>query len=180
MQLKLYHNLLLRLIQSSIVLLLLYLTGRMFYFNSTISEPRGYYFAYSSTHYSIGDMVLICINNKHYINVLKQLGLPTSQSTPCPQNMPFLLKKIVAKAGDTINITNYGIVINNQSKPYPQSQALEQYKNIQLLSQANGTFLLKANEYFMLGETPHSYDSRYFGVVYESQIFAKAVLLLRR
>ena len=170
-------RLLLSCIRSSIVLLIVVLSCRLIYFNTTASEIRGYYFAYPALHYNVGDLVLVCVSKTSYVKVLRQLGLPFDYSSPCPGYMPFLLKRIVAVAYDEVNITKLGIIINHNLRPYPHSQALESYRGINLLNQLPHKFRLKAGEYFLLGETTHSYDSRYFGVVQRAQIYRKAFLL---
>jgi signal peptidase I len=162
------------LIKILLLWLCFYSLATSIYLNVTQSERLGYYFAYKWFDYHIGDIVLICLDNTKYSNVLHSLGLGATQND-CPNHMPFLLKRIVATSGDIVRITNSGVYINNNL--YKDSKPLGRYKGINLLAQADGVITLKPHEYFLLGETPTSYDSRYFGVVYQQQIYKKASFL---
>jgi signal peptidase I len=144
------------------------------YFNPTISETKGYYLTYPNQEYHKGDIVLLCVVNQKQLQILHRLKLPYSQEA-CPYNAPYLLKRIVATAGDQVMISEAGIVINGSL--YPHSVGLTKYKDILLSPLSSGSFSLKADEYFMLGQTPHSYDSRYFGPISKQQIYRKAILI---
>ena len=144
------------------------------YKNVTQSEPLGYYFVWTGWTYNVNDLVLVCLNDMVYENVLHRLGLPYIKNE-CQHNTPFLLKRIVAISGDEVLITNDGVYINNRY--YNNSKQLLQYHNINLLPQFKRRFILKKNEFFLLGDTPTSYDSRYFGVIKQSQIYKKTLLL---
>ena len=151
-----------------------YILNNSIYRNITNSEPLGYYFVWNKPKYNTHDLVLVCVNERLYSNVLHQLGVPKI-SGECKNNMPFLLKKIVAQSGDTIVVTTDGIYIN--SALYKNSKAIAQYHGINLYPQKDRVFKLKKDEFFLMGETPTSYDSRYIGVVKLSQIYKRAVFI---
>lgn len=144
------------------------------YNNVSKSEPVGYYFAYPWYQYKVNDLVLVCINDKKYLQVLRRLNLPYV-SDECENKVPYLLKRIVAVGGDSVKIIDAGVEINN--KLYPNSKGILKHKDVNLLPQAFNMIKLKKNQFFLLGETPTSYDSRYFGVVTESQIYKKVLFL---
>ncbi|MBY0379170.1 MAG: signal peptidase I, partial [Burkholderiales bacterium] len=86
-----------------------------------------------------------------------------------------LIKKIVAINGDIVKIEASGIWVNDEL--LPNSKAIYTHNGIKLSPQQLQILRLKANEYFMLGKTNTSYDSRYFGIVKAKQIAKKAILM---
>lgn len=155
----------------------LYIFMAHIFFNPTISLRRGYYFAYQSQHYSVGDTVLICVVTDKYVRVLRQLHLPVVTDA-CANGTPYLLKRIVAVGGDRVLIDIQGVSVNGELQP--NSRALNAYQQIHLLPSAFAQYELGANQFFVLGETAHSYDSRYFGVLIKSQIMGIAWLIWPR
>lgn len=137
-------------------------------FNPSISMTRGYYFTYSIIHPKRHDTVLICVWDKSHTQVMHKLGLPYKKGE-CPDNTPYLLKQIVATEGDEINVSSDGVQVNNYL--YPNSRTLSMSKQINLLPTKFGDFRLGHNEYFVLGVSPHSYDSRYYGIINRAQIY---------
>ena len=158
-----------------IYILLCILVSKFICINTTKSEPLGVYLKYTTNAYNVGDLVLLCVDDDQYIQVMKRLGLSVTNNE-CQHNTPFLLKQIVAKVGDVVNIGMDGITINGVH--YKYSQALISYNNIALLPQLHKHFILKENQFMLLGKTPHSYDSRYFGVVNLHQIKYKVKPLI--
>jgi len=144
--------------------------------NTTYSEPRGYYLYYTSTDYAIGDQVLICLENNKYIEVLKQLKIMHFATNRCKSGLPYLVKTIIAKTGDNVTINGVGIMVNGHM--YPNSKVVERVHGVNLLPQAFGSYKLTSNQFFVLGSSKNSYDSRYFGVVYKNQIKGKALFLM--
>lgn len=159
-----------------ILWLLCYLVSSSIYHNVTKSEKLGYYFAYPAFAYKNGDLVLLCINDARYVNVMRQLGLrPVHDNDKCIGNMPYLLKKIIAVPGDIVNITSKGISVNNLL--YRNSRSITLYKGVNLMPQKYQQFTLHSGEFFVLGEVATSFDSRYFGVVHVEQIAKKALFI---
>lgn len=143
-------------------------------FNPSISEPRGYYFMYSSKNYKKGDIVLICLEEYKYIEILHKFRLPFDNNN-CGMKTPYLLKTIVASDGDVIVNNKNGLVINGIQQR--NSIALDNYNRINLYPLKKRRFKLQINQFFVLGNTPHSYDSRYFGIIKKEQIQSKAYLI---
>lgn len=153
------------------------ITSQYVYFNPTVSVARGYYFVYKAIKYNTNDLVLVCILDERSINILHQLGLPYMANEGC--KLPFLLKRIAAKSGDIVVVGAKGIKINNLLQP--NTVAIRRYHNIDLNKLVPNTkYRLAKGDYFLLGNTSNSYDSRYFGVVTESAIYYKALLLWAR
>lgn len=164
-------------ISSLLILCGIYIVSRYIYFNPTSSESRGYYFVYKPHTFEINDLVLVCVRDMRSINVLHQFGLPYTADKGC--HLPFLLKKIVAKNSDTIEIGDRGVIINNILQP--NTMAIKRYKNIWLNPLSEGIkYKLGKNDCFLLGQGNNSYDSRYFGVVNTADLQYKAILFWPR
>ncbi len=146
--------------------------------NISISEPIGYYLKLPIIgEIKRGNKYLICLNDRKYVSILKQLGLPSTESQ-CKYNSPYLIKQVAGIPGDIVEITMRGITINN--KLQPNSMSFIQAYRISLYPLPIGDkFVLKHDEYFMLGITPHSVDSRYFGVIKQDQFYKQTILIFR-
>lgn len=153
-----------------------YLFFSNIYFNPTVSEPQGYYFIYKSSTIKRGDQVLFCVDDATSINIMHQLKLPYEET--CKLHTPYLLKTIVAVPGDTITINKFGVYINNNLRP--NSISFKSYHNLKLNPLSDRKLKLKNHEYFVLGQTLTSYDSRYFGIIKAHQIKFRAILLWPR
>jgi conjugative transfer signal peptidase TraF len=137
--------------------------------NITTSEPLGWYWLSSPDPVQVGKIYTIKVP-ADFLLLVKQLGYKS--------NAKALFKKVVAKDGDIIKVTEDGILIND--KLMPNSQSIEVFKGILLHPLPIGhKRKLKDNEYFVLGETKNSFDSRYFGVVNGVDIKNEAYLILR-
>ena len=145
-----------------------------FIYNPSVSLIKGYYFTYPIIEPKLHGIVLLCIWDESHVEVLHQLGLPY-KSGECRNNTPYLMKQIVAKEGDEIRVSEDGVRVNNYL--YKNSRVVQKSRQINLLPIRFGGFKLKRNEYFVLGVTPHSYDSRYFGVINREQIYRGAKLV---
>lgn len=144
--------------------------------NISISEPTGYYLKLPINKIEHGKRYMICLNDQKYILILKKLGLP-SASNECPHNSPYLIKQVAAVPNDTVDITESGILVNgiyqNNSKQFKKA------RGVNLEPIAIGFHkTLGYDEYFMLGITPNSVDSRYFGIVKREQFIKRTVLLM--
>ena len=136
---------------------------------------RGYYFTYPAFNYALGDIVLFCVNDVPQVAIMHSLGLPYSEDQ-CAYRMPYLMKKVIAVPGDWVQINESGIAVNGYL--YPKSKAIVKHGSIQLKRALYTKFKLKLGQYFVLGISEHSYDSRYLGVINMGQVYRKAFLLL--
>ncbi|WP_440617200.1 signal peptidase I [Cysteiniphilum sp. 6C5] len=131
----------------------------------TPSMPEGWYFTYPVADYHKGDNVVFIPNQQteHYILTRKWL----------PRNIP-LLKKIVGVPGDLLCIKGQNVYINEQwiGKIYQTDGKGNMLPVFQFCGK------IPKGRYFMQGvANPHSFDSRYYGLVDKSQIMSKAVKL---
>jgi len=169
-----------RLIKLAIIYLLL-LTGvvifaeKAIYKNSSMSEPIGYYLALPGMPVHAGDLVLTCITNNEYKHVFNELGLKDLPGE-CSNGLPYLIKRIVAASGDKVEVVKAGILIN--SNLYLNSKQFTEGRGIKLNPLPVGySHVLSEDEYFMLGNSTHSVDSRYFGVIKKNDIYRRAILI---
>ena len=138
-------------------------------YNITISEPIGWYWLNQADKVAVGKLYTIKLDDR-YMQLLRRLGYSSDSVT--------LLKRVVAEAGDKVEVTADGVVVN--AKLLPNSKAVAVFKGVLLNPLPIGfKYKLKNNEYFMLGETPHSFDSRYFGVIQQTAIINNAQLIVK-
>jgi len=88
----------------------------------------------------------------------------------CPDGYQPLLKRIVAKAGDLVIFDEKrGVEVNGEvlkdSKPSGKDSAGRPLTHF-----PSGMASLQPGEYWVMGDHPMSFDSRYFGPVNSSQI----------
>jgi type IV secretory pathway protease TraF len=160
----------------AIVLFVHYCSSYIKYtYNNTTSEKPGLYILYPA-RISSNNIYQICLDDfkESYIKTMMKLGLTASVSCNNPQIS--LLKTIVALPGDLVQITNFGVMINN--KLLPTSTGIRIYKNIELNPLPIGyERKLQDNEYWLYGFGATSYDSRYYGPVNPNNIKNKAILV---
>lgn len=82
-----------------------------------------------------------------------------------------VLKKIVAIEGDIVEVKDYNIYINGEK--------MGKIVKLKGLTEnlANSRKVLSKNEFFLMGETPDSFDSRYFGTVKRNEIISEVKLV---
>ncbi|RUT37851.1 signal peptidase I [Paenibacillus anaericanus] len=82
----------------------------------------------------------------------------------------FLVKRVVAEPGDTVEIREHKLLVNGQSQDEP-------YTDVQIQDSDIKPLTLGENEYFVMGDNRHagrSKDSRSFGSVKSEQIVGRA------
>jgi conjugative transfer signal peptidase TraF len=144
--------------------------------NISISEPLGYYLKLPIGKIKKGNRYLICIDDQKYIDIMHKLGLP-KVSGECPFNSPYVLKQVAGVPGDRVDISESGVSINNVW--LTNTRGVAEHKGILLLPIPSGySHVLTRNEYFMLGITMTSYDSRYFGIVHSEQFRNRVIYFM--
>ena len=132
------------------------LFGHRLIINRTHSLPVGLYYC-SDVPIKKGSIVLF--KPDHSIRP-QQLGFDRGYET---RELP-LLKRVVALAGDVVSVSSSGVSVNGQllpnSAPLVHDEAGRQLVMAQL-----DQFRLRPDEAFLMGVTPTSWDSRYFGPV---------------
>lgn len=115
-----------------------------------------------------GTYVLLCPPQVGVIDEARRRGyLPYGF---CPGNYGYLMKKVFATAGDTVNIGDAGVSVNDQllpfSVPLKQDAAGRQLPRYQA-----SHFVIGNSELLLMSDVSStSFDGRYFGPVNRSQI----------
>lgn len=97
-----------------------------------------------------------------------------------PGNKKYI-KRAIGLPNETVTIKDGKVYIKNSSnQPVPDNQPLlEAYLDSSVVTEPDGSWNLKSNEYFLMGDNrPNSNDSRYFGPVEQRFIFGHATLIL--
>ncbi len=143
--------------------------------NLTASMPKGFYFLVSKDRVVAGDLVSSCISSD-------AIDLPTykernyiAKSNVCDSGLAEEIKPVVAIEGDSILITKVGVLVNDHlidnSELYDFDSNGRPINHLPI----GWFYTLKKNEYFLLSNhIKRSLDSRYYGVVNESNIRKKA------
>ena len=90
----------------------------------------------------------------------EQLGFDRGYEAP---EMP-LLKRVVALAGDVVSISSSGVTINGELLPNSAPLSHDEAGRPLAMAQLDH-FTLGTDQAFLMGVTPSSWDSRYFGPV---------------
>ena len=91
------------------------------------------------------------------------------KSIACPDGAAPLVKPIAARPGDTVLVTDKGIVVNG--KQFPHSAALElDGAGRKLKPWLSGTYAVAPNELWVVSTYRGSYDSRYMGPIRRDQV----------
>lgn len=158
-----------------LIFILLFLINEHLVVNYSKSARSGYYFIYNYHNYKRGDLVLVCIDDNKYTDILIKLGIIIDTNSICKFNMPMLLKKIVAVPNDRVGINRYGVFVNGNL--IDNSNVFSEVRNIKLLPQTIKT-ILQDGQYIVLGNTKTSFDSRYFGIIKKQDIKYHALFVL--
>lgn len=137
------------------------------YKNVTPSLKLGYYIGIP-LFYKIkkNDLIIFCLQNTIYINNLKKLHL--IMNNQCDNKMPYFIKRVLAITKDKVSINESGIYLNNQL--VNQTKPLKYLYGQTLIHTNIVNYILKDNEFIVVGDIDSSYDSRYFGIINKKDI----------
>ncbi len=144
--------------------------------NVSASLPLGTYLSVPYVVLTKNNYYELCITDNQYVDIMAKLGL--SKINRCDNGYSSILKELVGVPGDVISITKNGVLINN--KLILDSSSVSEIRSINLYPQQIGSFVLKSNEYWFMGESKNSYDSRYFGKVTMQEIKSEVFLLWKK
>jgi len=134
--------------------------------NASASTPRGLYRVYPGASFQRGDSVVAWLAEP-YRSIAARRGY-------LPRGVP-LVKRIAAVPGDRVCAKGAMISINGKMAAVR--------KSLDALGRALPAWCgcrdLAAAEYLLLGESPWSFDGRYFGTTDKRDIIGPAVLLWR-
>ncbi|RTL11784.1 MAG: conjugative transfer signal peptidase TraF [Neisseriaceae bacterium] len=144
------------------------------YYNHTTSMPLGFYWVHKHKFTpKQNQLVLVCLTNKEYRELaISRQYLPTSNN--CDGVEP-MLKRIAGISGDALLATPLGITINGRL--ISNTRILNQDGLLRKMSSRLQVGIIPKGYYLVLGDSPMSFDSRYYGLVPESNIIATAYKL---
>lgn len=157
------------------------------YFNTSDSLPYGLYRAYYRNDVQVGffaleqvgvvqplplkhgSLVLVCLpqavaplaRERNYVN-----------SGKCPANTAPVGKHVVARAGDRVMIDAAGVQVNGALLPHSAPVARDATGAPMPRAGLIAPYVLGTGEYLVLNFIASSFDSRYFGVVHDTDIVA--------
>ena len=141
-----------------------------FTYNVTNSLRKGIYFKKFFPEYKKNNLVLFELDKK-YLKYLE--NFPNKNKL----KKIYLIKRIVGVCGDKIENRNGGIFINGEKKgEIFKIKGLNENKNINKSIKTEESYVLKKDEFFVMGDTPTSFDSRYFGLVAGKSIKGKLAI----
>jgi conjugative transfer signal peptidase TraF len=127
----------------------------------TDSVPRGAYIREPATTPVRGDFVFVCIDVKTINDAVNRGVLPAfllaGGHGDCPNGVLPIVKRVVAVAGDRVDVSDNGISVNGSmiAESAPLSRAA--------MGMRPGSRVLSPDELWLAGRGPRSWDSRYFG-----------------
>lgn len=139
-------------------------SSAQFVWNATASAPAGLY-RIERLGWQTGDRVAILPVDTLAADLDRRGVLPGGK---------LLIKRVVAAAGDSVCRHDGTVFVNGEAI----AQAKSSDSTGGPLPSWQGCRSLNAGEVFLLGDTPASYDGRYFGVTRASEIIGRADMLL--
>ncbi|MDA8232789.1 MAG: conjugative transfer signal peptidase TraF [Magnetospirillum sp.] len=140
--------------------------------NVTESMPRGLWRITPMTREPrAGDVVAFCPTDTAPFRLAKERDyIPGGH---CPDGYTPVIKPIAATAGDRINVTSLGVIINGT--PIPNTApATRDSAGRPLFPQIGSVTVPAGSLWFLATRVPNSYDSRYFGAVPATAIIGHA------
>ncbi len=126
----------------------------------------------SSMDPTFKDKEMILWNKNSYLSKKPERGDIVVINYPGDPKHKKYVKRIVGLPGERIDIHNGELYVNKQKRS-------EFYLLPGISSEPDGTWILKGNEYFTLGDNrPNSNDSRYFGPVEARFILGRTISII--
>lgn len=128
--------------------------------NTTASMPQGIYLIrHGAAMPQRGNLVVICPSASVLVVAIPRQYL---RPGPCPGNVEPLLKEVAAVPGDTVGVSDAGVVVNGRSLPNSLRVAGD-CRGRSLPRIASGRYRLGRGSLWLYAPVTRSYDSRYFG-----------------
>lgn len=105
------------------------------------------------------------------------VGVPVAL-TACGEGGTRVIKRYLAGPGDVVEFVKEGVRVNGV--PVPESAARNTLRDGRPAHPLLGTHRLASDEVWLHGTAPHSYDSRYFGPVHQSNLGVGSYTLVWR
>lgn len=136
-----------------------------FIINLTPSINTGIYKIEEISEIKKGDIVTFNVDEDLY-NFMLERGY-------IDKKIKGFIKKVAGMEGDEIEVGEHLIINKKIKKKLPKKDTLGRD-----LPLKEGKYILKKDEYFMLGDNARSFDSSYMGIIRKDQIKSKAELMI--
>lgn len=144
---------------SGILLLLLKIFGLRI--NTSNSIPAGLWWKVKKP-VEKGDYVIFCPPDTPVFHTAFNSGIIDKGF--CPAGYSFMMKQVAGIEGDSITINKNGVFVNGKKLPF--SKPL-----LNIHTSVRENYILQANEFLLMtDQNPHSFDSRYFGLIHLKNI----------
>ena len=135
--------------------------------NTTRSIPVGLY-QIQDVPLQKGSYVLFCPPENKLFAMARRRGYIGSGF--CPGEYGYMMKKVVATEGDTVTVTAAGVTVEKQLLPYSRLLAVDSAGRF-LPRYPKKEYRLGPAELLLMSDVSAiSFDGRYFGPVYRSQV----------
>lgn len=144
--------------------------------NTSDSIPKGLYRQTPATADLKNKWVLVCPDNRPLFKLA--LARAYLKAGLCPGGYGYLMKKVVATAGDVVSSTAAGIVVNKNHLPFSKPHAVDGLHRA-LPQWRVVNYQLKPDEVLLMtSQSAWSFDSRYFGLLNRQEIKSELTALL--
>lgn len=136
--------------------------------NTSASIPIGIY-RVTNTPVQVGRFVQVCpTDTPIFKEAMRRSYIGPG---PCPGGYGYLFKKVLAAKNDYVEMTTTGMRVNG--RPIPFSRPLQHDGAGRLLQSWVGQRMLSETDVIIMTDSnPQSFDSRYFGVIPQSNIIS--------
>lgn len=150
-----------------------WLSGYSLAFNPSASMPRGLYLLRATAPAAAlqrGEVVAACVPNTEAAKVYRERDY-MGTSTRCTSGLPPVMKPLAGLPGDTVEVTNLGVLVNGQL--LPKSRVFDTDSDGLPIAHLpiGWRQTLTQSEFFLLANhIERSLDSRYYGSVQRTDI----------
>ena len=164
------------LVRASIILSWLLVLSHYLAINGTPSMPEGLWASYSAGYpITRGSAVVVCLP-MHVAEFAR--GRSYIAHGSCAGDYEAVLKRVVATAGDIVQVSDDGIAVNGLLIPQTHLMSVDSRRRT-LPGMSPGTYVVEPGTVWIVSNHDRrSYDSRYFGPVPLANVRSNAIPLL--
>ena len=143
--------------------------------NTSSSIPVGIYWM-TKRPIQVGEYVIFCPPNRRVFQ--EALARHYIHAGFCSGRLGYMMKKVVAEAGDTVTSTPDGVLVNGEHLPYSEPKTRDDRGRALPNWRADHVSLNDSELLLMTDQSARSFDARYFGPISTSQVKAVVIPLM--